>query len=82
MTWVALRWLSYLGECMNVTTYCRKENISFELSSGQTIPLLWRGEELPTSEIVYAAVILLFVYILIIFEVLLIYVNPFKWDEV
>lgn len=45
-----------------------KENISFELSSGQTIPLLWRGEELPTSEIVYAAVILLFVYILIIFE--------------
>ncbi|XP_048775798.1 P protein-like [Ostrea edulis] len=46
----------------------QKEQIAFMLSSNQSVPLLWRGEELPTSEIVYAAIILLFMYILIIFE--------------
>lgn len=47
----------------------RKESIAFELSSNLSVVLLWKGEELPTAEIVYAAIILLFVYILIIFEV-------------
>ncbi|XP_052675564.1 P protein-like [Crassostrea angulata] len=45
-----------------------KESIAFELSSNLSVVLLWKGEELPTAEIVYAAIILLFVYILIIFE--------------
>ncbi|XP_061164126.1 P protein-like [Saccostrea echinata] len=44
------------------------ENISFELTSNQSVPLLWRGEELPTEEIVYAALILVFVYAMIVFE--------------
>lgn len=47
----------------------RKESIAFELSSNLSVVLLWKGEELPTAEIAYAAIILLFVYILIIFEV-------------
>ncbi|XP_062613965.1 P protein-like isoform X1 [Saccostrea cucullata] len=50
------------------TSKSETENISFELTSNQSVPLLWRGEELPTEEIVYAALILLFVYAMIIFE--------------
>lgn len=45
-----------------------KEGIAFELSSNLSVLLLWKGEELPTAELVYAAIILLFVYVLIIFE--------------
>lgn len=49
--------------------FFRKEGIAFELSSNLSVLLLWKGEELPTAELVYAAIILLFVYVLIIFEV-------------
>lgn len=49
--------------------FFRNEGIAFELSSNLSVLLLWKGQELPTAEIVYAAIILLFVYVLIIFEV-------------
>lgn len=49
--------------------FFRNEGIAFELSSNLSVLLLWKGEELPAAELVYAAIILLFVYVLIIFEV-------------
>lgn len=52
-----------------VVFFFRKEGIAFELSSNLSVLLLWKGQELPTAELVYAAIILLFVYVLIIFEV-------------
>lgn len=41
----------------------------FELLFNLSVVLLWKGEEFFIVEIVYVVIILLFVYILIIFEV-------------